>query len=81
MTRDETIEKLAEYAHEAWAGWIRYMFSKGTIYPDGSLTLPDWAVERWLRQAETPYGELPEEEKKSDREEAIKMIGICGGLL
>jgi hypothetical protein len=27
-TRDVVREELAAYAHEAWSGWMRYMFSK-----------------------------------------------------
>ena len=33
---------------------------------------------RWRRQMRTKYEDLPEEEKKSDREEADKMIAIFG---
>jgi hypothetical protein len=73
MTRD----LLAEYAHQAWAGWMKYMFSKGTLNPDGTITIPDWAVTRWTRQMLTDYADLPESEKVSDLEEADKMITIA----
>jgi hypothetical protein len=69
-------EALAEYAHEAWAGWMRYLFSNGTFNEDGTWTMPKWRVERWTRQMNTPYQYLPENEKPSDREEADKMIAI-----
>jgi len=69
-------EGLAEYAHDAWAGWMKYMFEKGTLNEDGTYTMPAWAVMRWQRQANTPYAELPEEEKESDRLEADRMIEI-----
>jgi len=42
------------------------------------LTIPMWAVERWQRQMNTPYAELPEEEKNSDREEADKVLQLIG---
>ncbi len=29
-------EKLAEYAHEAWSGWMRYLFEKSERNPDGN---------------------------------------------
>ena len=71
-------EKLADYAHNAWCGWMNYMFSKGTFHDDNTFTLPSWAVERWRRQAATSYDELPESEKNSDRKEADKMIELIG---
>ena len=54
------IEKLAEYAHIAWSGWMNYMFSKCTRNDDGTLTIPAWAIERWTRQMTTSYADLPE---------------------
>ena len=69
-------ESLAEYAHVAWAGWMQYLFGKSTRNADGTVTIPAWAVERWTRQAETEYADLPENEKDSDRKEADSMIGI-----
>ncbi len=84
---DELREALAEYAHEAWSGWMKYLFSKGEFgWADGPVEanrraervwmMPQWAVERWQRQMNTPYAELSEEEKESDREEADKMLAI-----
>jgi len=69
-------EALAEYAHNAWAGWMIYLFIKSTTNSDGTVTIPKWAVDRWTRQAATPYIDLPEKEKESDREEADEMIAI-----
>jgi hypothetical protein len=75
-------EQLADYAHEAWSGWMTYLFSKcapgtdGDEFADGSLVIPPWAVERWKRQAATAYTDLPEPEKESDREEADRMLAI-----
>lgn len=69
-------EKLAALAHDQWAGWIRYMFSKATINKDGTITIPAWAVERWTRQADTLYSELSEEEKISDQREADRVLSI-----
>lgn len=69
-------EELAEYAHDAWSGWMRYLFEKSTKNDDGTVTIPSWAVERWTRQMNTPYDELPEEEKESDRAEADRMLEI-----
>jgi hypothetical protein len=52
------------------------MFSKGVLHPDGSLTLPKWAVERWTRQMNTSYENLSEKEKTSDRIEADKFLAV-----
>jgi len=84
-TSAKVIEALAEYAHTAWSGWMDYMFSKMTLEHSimtsrdtGRLIMPEWAVERWQRQAATAYADLPENEKESDRDEARKMIAAIG---
>lgn len=69
-------EALAEYAHEAWSGWMQYMFSKCERQDNGTFVIPRWAVERWWRQMKTDYSDLPESEKASDRAEATKMMDI-----
>lgn len=81
-------EQLAEYAHEAWSGWMKYQFEKMTFRPvqhidgssEGMWVMPAWAVERWQRQMNTPYAELPESEKESDRKEADRMLAIINGV-
>lgn len=70
-------ESLSEYAHDAWSGWMKYMFSKMTINRDETATMPEWAVERWTRQMNLSYTELSEEEKDSDRDEAERMLSIA----
>lgn len=76
-------EKLASYAHKQWSGWMEYLFSKcvNPIEPDGTAIIPKWAVKRWKRQIETPYEELSEPEKESDRKEADGMIEIISRYL
>lgn len=69
-------EKLAEYAHNQWIGWMKYLFSKSIKNKDGTVTIPKWAVDRWERQINTDYKNLSEEEKISDRKEADGMIEI-----
>jgi len=73
---DKVTDELANYAHEAWSGWIGYLFAKSIANEDGTITIPQWAVDRWNRQAKTPYADLPENEKDSDRDEARKMLAI-----
>lgn len=77
----ELRERLAEYAHSAWSGWMRYLFSKCYNTIDGRATIPIWAVDRWTRQSETEYAALPEEEKRSDRQEADKMLAVIKGAI
>lgn len=69
-------ESLAELAHEQWSGWMRHLFSKSTINPDGTATLPAWGVERWQRQVNTPYAQLSDEEQNSDRKEADRVLAV-----
>jgi len=68
-------EKLASLAHEMWSEWMKYLFSK-CIQPtyNSTLIIPASAVNRWSRQMKTPYSELSEEEKESDRREADRML-------
>ena len=71
-------EHLAEYAHEAWSGWMKYLFENSLEESDG-VKIPRALVERWQRQMNTPYEKLPEHEKVSDRAEALKMQAIFFG--
>lgn len=73
-------EGLADYAHAAWSGWMRYMFENSVHNEDGSVTIPRGLVERWTRQMNTDYPALPEPEKKSDRAEADRMLTIFGAV-
>lgn len=78
-------EQLAAYAHEVWSRWMKYLFTKTLSWQsdlpsedggiDGAI-IPEPFVERWQRQLSTPYAELPENEKESDRAEADKILTI-----
>lgn len=75
-------EQLAEYAHEAWSDWMKYLFEKSWLNPEtGRVEIPPVLVQRWKRQMNTPYAELPESEKESDRVEADRMLAIVGAAL
>jgi hypothetical protein len=78
MSRENTREELADYAHEAWAGWMQYLFSKcqQDQHTPRNLIIPGDLVKRWDRQMKTPYKDLSEKEKDSDRIEAEKMLII-----
>ena len=68
-------EQLAAYSHEAWSQWMRYQFDKCGRNIDFYF-IPIGFVERWTRQMSTPYDQLPESEKKSDRDEADKILAL-----
>ena len=76
VIQDYTVEALAAYAHEAWSGWMEYMFKKSFLLSDGSVKIPAGLANRWRRQMFTLYDILPENEKESDREEARRMLKI-----
>lgn len=76
MTDDELRERLADVQHAIWAHWTRWQFSVCQRNEDGSLTIPAPLVERWTRQMGTPYADLSEREKDSDREQADKVLAV-----
>ena len=84
MTREELREALAAYAHESWSGWMEYLFTKCRTSLHSFLTGPrsettiihQDQVLRWKRQMQTPYADLSEKEKESDREQADKILAL-----
>lgn len=69
-------EALAAQEHDRWAHWQRYVHSQGRRQPDGSIILPAELVARWERQIRTPYNDLTDGEKESDREQVRKYFQI-----
>lgn len=70
----ELLEQLAAIEHERWADWQRYMHSKCATPKQmaaakGDLIIPAHMVQQWERQIATPYADLSEREKNSDREQ------------
>lgn len=74
-------EVLAHQEHSRWSRWHKYLLSCSSVNPDGSVTIPSTFAERWKRQCETVYTELPEEEKRSDRKEAFETTKTIYGCL
>ena len=72
----ELIEILAAIEHERWAHWQRYMHGKCDRGSDGSLTIPAKLVTQWERQSSTPYPELSETERESDREQVRRYLPV-----
>ena len=73
---DSVVESLAEYAHDSWCGWMRYMFSKGHRNESGAWAINEGSVERWTRQMRTAYADLSDDEKVSDKEQAAKILQV-----
>lgn len=76
MKKAELIEHLAEKEHASWSHWMDYLFSRCQQNADGSATIPTDLVVRWQAQAATPYAQLSEKEKQSDRNRVEKIIPI-----
>jgi len=73
------VEKGAELEHKRWSGWQDYFFRncKTIEYQDEvSLVLPRELYDRWKRQIGTPYSELSEPEKESDRRETREYLPL-----
>ncbi len=76
MTEEELIEALAGKEHAGWSSYMAYLFSKCEHNPDGSLTIPAGYVAALQIQIDTPYAELSEQEKQSDRDEVAHILPI-----
>jgi len=79
----DLIEKLAALEHEQWSHWMKYFFNRMNIMyrkfgydTNGEYVfeLNSTDVDRWKNQMNTPYSELTEKEKESDREWARKTL-------
>lgn len=73
---NDFVEKGAALEHDRWARRQAYMFSKGTVDSDGVFHLPKEFTDRWFRQVNTPYSELSEPEKESDRKETREYLPL-----
>ena len=63
----ELREQLAAIEHERWADWQKYCHR---VLRDNNPSPEQGDIlERWDRQIETPYADLTELEKQSDREQ------------
>jgi hypothetical protein len=74
----ELLEEVADMQHQIWAHWMTYLFSRCPAV-DGQVLIPASLVERWLRQINTPYSELTEIEKESDRQVAAEALSVVYG--
>ena len=58
------LERLARHEHDQWVHWTAYMLDNLT--PEN--------IARWRRQIATPYEQLSEDEKRSDRDWAKRFL-------
>jgi hypothetical protein len=80
--REETlVESLAAIEHERWSHWQRYLHAQCLQQPDGALTIPTELVARWSAQMSTPYAQLSEAEKDSDREQVYRYLPVIAAAL
>ena len=75
----ELREELAAIQHEIWSHWMKYLFSVCIDLPGDDMVIPKDFVSRWDRQVATPYCELSEAERESDREQADKVLAVLQG--
>ena len=55
--------------------------SNASKWQMGTLQLPARLVSQWQRQIDTPYNELTEKEKDSDREQVMNYIPLISSEL
>jgi len=71
------VEVFANFCHNQWANWMEWMLPRVLDNPKHiNSDYPETWTERWRRQMRTPYSELSEDEKESDRKEARKILSI-----
>jgi hypothetical protein len=81
-TLEEFIEEGADVAHQIWSHWQTHLHGlciDTTIIPPETANIqyqakcfPAKFYDRWEKQIKTPYSELSEKEKESDREQSRK---------
>jgi len=80
LSEQELIEQLADKEHDSWARWMKYLFLQCESIDGGDgyeyCVIPRRLVQRWKRQAETPYMQLSAQEKQSDRDEVAHILPI-----
>lgn len=70
------LERLAAVEHERWAHWQRYVHDHCIPGEDGSLIIPGDLAARWSAQIVTPYADLSDAEKESDREQVRRYLPL-----
>jgi hypothetical protein len=74
------LEQLSAVEHERWSHWQRYMHGKAVRNSNGTLTIPADLVSRWERLMQTPYAELTDDERESDREQVKRYLPLLAEI-
>ena len=77
---EELKEKLADIEHQRWADWQNYVHDK-LDYSTGKYVLRDEDVEHWNLQIHTPYCNLSDKEKDSDREQVDRYLPLLKNFI
>jgi hypothetical protein len=76
---DDMVEKLAKYLHDLWANWFKRQHKTEIDNEQSSgddYHIAEENLTRWLRQADTPYEDLSEEDKEKDRKIANEIFWL-----
>jgi hypothetical protein len=80
---EKIIEKLADIEHQRWSDWQSYLHKKleySEYEKDGKrmacYVLNAGDYEHWQKQVDTPYSDLSEREKESDREQVRRYLPL-----
>lgn len=71
-------EIFARLEHKRWLDWQMHLHSICVKNEDGSLTIPKEYVETFERQINTPFDDLPKDEKVASRIEASITLDLVG---
>jgi hypothetical protein len=74
LESEKTVERLAAIEHDRWASWQRYVHDHCQRLDGEALVIPADLAARWEVQIRTPYAELSEQEKESDREQVQRYL-------
>ena len=70
------VDRLAVVEHERWAHWQRYLHAQCERNEGGSLVIPAELVARWSAQMDTPFRQLTEAERESDRDQVRRYLPL-----
>lgn len=79
MIETELRENLSSEMHNIWIHWMTYLQGEVEWREDIGWIIPEDVIIGWQRQMRTPYCELSEREKDSDRSQADRVIALLGG--
>lgn len=81
LSEEKLLESLADLEHKRWSKWQEYVHSKCIKNSDGSLTIPKESVTLWENEIITPYENLTETQKESDRKEIRLFLSLIKSYL